>query len=200
MEERGTRRHRVFREEFLQPKHPGRPPRRRRSYSLSTIRLSCSSCSPWPRIRPHPGQPPPTSNSRMSPRPSARSRCWENVSFDVLPGEMVCILGRSGVGKSVSLHNIRVVSQARFRPRHRCLPGHHLLHRAAARGDPQKSHHGFSEWSALRLAHRWGERGVPAAPKARTIEDQIFQAVDGLLEMVALKKCGRCCRLIFRPA
>ena len=30
----------------------------------------------------------------------------ENVSFDVLPGEMVCILGRSGVGKSVALHNI----------------------------------------------------------------------------------------------
>src|ERR1700727_1717183 len=27
-------------------------------------------------------------------------------SFDVMPGEMVCILGRSGVGKSVSLHNI----------------------------------------------------------------------------------------------
>src|SRR5258708_16104844 len=30
----------------------------------------------------------------------------DNVSFDVLPAEMVCILGRSGVGKSVSLHNI----------------------------------------------------------------------------------------------
>src|SRR6202789_3722812 len=30
----------------------------------------------------------------------------KDVSFDVLPGEMVCILGRSGVGKSVSLHNI----------------------------------------------------------------------------------------------
>ena len=30
----------------------------------------------------------------------------KNVSFDVLPGEMVCILGRSGVGKSVALHNI----------------------------------------------------------------------------------------------
>jgi len=25
----------------------------------------------------------------------------DHVSFDVLPGEMVCILGRSGVGKSV---------------------------------------------------------------------------------------------------
>src|SRR6266478_6141783 len=30
----------------------------------------------------------------------------DNISFDVLPAEMVCILGRSGVGKSVSLHNI----------------------------------------------------------------------------------------------
>jgi phospholipid/cholesterol/gamma-HCH transport system ATP-binding protein len=30
----------------------------------------------------------------------------QDVSFDVMPGEMVCILGRSGVGKSVSLHNI----------------------------------------------------------------------------------------------
>ena len=30
----------------------------------------------------------------------------KNVSFNVMPGETVCILGRSGVGKSVSLHNI----------------------------------------------------------------------------------------------
>ena len=30
----------------------------------------------------------------------------QDVSFDVLPGEMVCILGRSGVGKSVALHHI----------------------------------------------------------------------------------------------
>lgn len=29
-----------------------------------------------------------------------------DVSFDVLPAETVCILGRSGVGKSVSLHHI----------------------------------------------------------------------------------------------
>jgi len=29
-----------------------------------------------------------------------------HVNFDVLPGETVCILGRSGVGKSVSLHHI----------------------------------------------------------------------------------------------
>ena len=30
----------------------------------------------------------------------------DHVSFDVLAGETVCILGRSGVGKSVSLHHI----------------------------------------------------------------------------------------------
>src|SRR2546425_11063489 len=29
-----------------------------------------------------------------------------DVSFTVMPGETVCILGRSGVGKSVSLHHI----------------------------------------------------------------------------------------------
>ena len=30
----------------------------------------------------------------------------DHVSFNVMPGETVCILGRSGVGKSVSLHHI----------------------------------------------------------------------------------------------
>jgi phospholipid/cholesterol/gamma-HCH transport system ATP-binding protein len=30
----------------------------------------------------------------------------DDVSFNVMPGETVCILGRSGVGKSVSLHHI----------------------------------------------------------------------------------------------
>jgi phospholipid/cholesterol/gamma-HCH transport system ATP-binding protein len=29
----------------------------------------------------------------------------EDVSFQVFPGETLCILGRSGVGKSVSLHH-----------------------------------------------------------------------------------------------
>jgi phospholipid/cholesterol/gamma-HCH transport system ATP-binding protein len=34
------------------------------------------------------------------------NKVLDDVSFNVLPGETVCILGRSGVGKSVSLHHI----------------------------------------------------------------------------------------------
>src|SRR5882757_2018268 len=34
------------------------------------------------------------------------NRVLEDVSFQVFPGETLCILGRSGVGKSVSLHHI----------------------------------------------------------------------------------------------
>src|SRR4051812_458539 len=34
------------------------------------------------------------------------NKVLDDVSFWVLPGETLCILGRSGVGKSVSLHQI----------------------------------------------------------------------------------------------
>jgi phospholipid/cholesterol/gamma-HCH transport system ATP-binding protein len=34
------------------------------------------------------------------------NRVLDQVSFNVMPGETVCILGRSGVGKSVALHHI----------------------------------------------------------------------------------------------
>src|SRR5579885_1810524 len=34
------------------------------------------------------------------------NRVLDDVSFNVRTGETVCILGRSGVGKSVSLHHI----------------------------------------------------------------------------------------------
>ena len=34
------------------------------------------------------------------------NRVLDHVSFGVMPGETVCILGRSGVGKSVSLSTL----------------------------------------------------------------------------------------------
>ncbi len=41
----------------------------------------------------------------------------DDVSFDVMPGETVCILGRSGVGKSVALASHHGLSTARLRAR-----------------------------------------------------------------------------------
>ena len=75
----------------------------------------------------------------------------QNVSFDVLPGEMVCILGRSGVGKSVALHNImgflkpdsgRVI-----------VAGQDITdyNEVATRRNPQESHHGVPERRPLRF-------------------------------------------------
>ncbi len=45
------------------------------------------------------------------------NRVLDHVSFSVMDGETICILGRSGVGKSVSLDEHHGISQARFRPR-----------------------------------------------------------------------------------
>ena len=87
----------------------------------------------------------------------------DQVSFNVLPGETVCILGRSGVGKSVSLQYImgflkpdsgRVI-----------VAGQDITDYTEEQleAHPQESHHGVSKWSALRLADCGRECGVSAA-------------------------------------
>ena len=57
------------------------------------------------------------------------NRVLDHVSFDVMPGETVCILGRSGVGKSVALHHIMG-----------------FLRRGTVGAHPQESHYGIPEW------------------------------------------------------
>ena len=52
----------------------------------------------------------------------------DDVSFDVMPGETVCILGRSGVGKSVSLQMIMGFLQVRQRDRPRGVRRRDRLH------------------------------------------------------------------------
>ena len=61
-----------------------------------------------------------------------------DVSFDVMPGETVCILGRSGVGKSVSLQMIMGFLRADSGS-------------IRVGGYPQESHHGLSERRSLRF-------------------------------------------------
>ena len=57
-----------------------------------------------PPLNPKPSQP--FIEFRDVSKAFGENRVLDHVSFDVLPGETVCILGRSGVGKSVSLHHI----------------------------------------------------------------------------------------------
>ncbi|MGA2002753.1 MAG: ATP-binding cassette domain-containing protein [Terriglobales bacterium] len=112
----------------------------------------------------------------------------KDVSFDVLPGEMVCILGRSGVGKSVALHNIMgflkpdsgrviVASQDITDYNEEQLEGIH-----------KKVTMVFQN-GALFDSLTVGENvAFPLREKRELSEDQILQVVDGLLEMVGVKE------------
>jgi len=55
---------------------------------------------------PDPTKPEPYIEFREVSKAFGDNVVLDRVSFDVLPGETVCILGRSGVGKSVALHHI----------------------------------------------------------------------------------------------
>src|ERR1700723_4164867 len=112
----------------------------------------------------------------------------DRVSFDVLPSETVCILGRSGVGKSVSLHHIMG-----------------FLKRDSGRvivaGEDITD---YSE-EQLELIHKKvtmvfqngalfdsltvGENvAFPLRESRELSEEQIFQIVDGLLHMVGVQE------------
>ena len=111
-----------------------------------------------------------------------------NVSFDVMPGETVCILGRSGVGKSVSLHNImgflkpdsgRVIVACEDITDY----GEADLERI------RKKVTMVFQNGALFDSLTVGENvAFPLRERGDLSEEQIFQIVDGLLEMVGVKE------------
>ena len=111
-----------------------------------------------------------------------------NVSFDVLPGETICILGRSGVGKSVSLHQImgflkpdsgRVI-----------VAGADLTDFTEEQLEPiRKKVTMVFQNGALFDSLSVGENvAFPLRERQDLSEEQIYQIVDGLLEMVAVKE------------
>jgi len=116
------------------------------------------------------------------------NRVLDHVSFDVMPGETVCILGRSGVGKSVTLQNImgflkpdagRVI-----------VAGEDITDY----GEPdleriRKKVTMVFQNGALFDSLTVGENvAFPLRERRDLKEDQIFQIVDGLLEMVGVKE------------
>src|SRR5260370_27759896 len=54
----------------------------------------------------HPEQPQPYIEFKQVSKSFGDNRVLNDVSFQAMPGETLCILGRSGVGKSVALHHI----------------------------------------------------------------------------------------------
>lgn len=111
-----------------------------------------------------------------------------DVSFDVMPGEMVCILGRSGVGKSVSLHQImgflkpdegRVI-----------VAGEDITdYNEEQMEEIRKKVTMVFQNGALFDSLSVGENvAFPLREKRTFSEEQILQIVDGLLEMVGVKE------------
>src|SRR5246127_479151 len=111
----------------------------------------------------------------------------EDVSFQVYPGETLCILGRSGVGKSVSLHHImgflkpdsgRVVVAFEDITDYNEEQLQHIRKKVTL----------VFQNGALFDSLTVGENvAFPLRERHDLDEEQIFQVVDGLLDMVGVK-------------
>jgi phospholipid/cholesterol/gamma-HCH transport system ATP-binding protein len=116
------------------------------------------------------------------------NRVLDDISFDVLPAETVCILGRSGVGKSVSLHLImgflkpdsgRVI-----------VAGEDITDYTEEQLETiRKKVTMVFQNGALFDSLTVGENvAFPLRERRDLSEEQIYQIVDGLLDMVGVKE------------
>ncbi len=112
----------------------------------------------------------------------------QDVSFDVLPGEMVCILGRSGVGKSVALHNIMGFlkpDSGQVIVAGEDITGYNEVQLEGIRKKVTMVFQNGALFDSLTV----GENvAFPLREKRELSEEQIYQVVDGLLEMVGVKE------------
>jgi phospholipid/cholesterol/gamma-HCH transport system ATP-binding protein len=111
-----------------------------------------------------------------------------HVSFDVMPGETVCILGRSGVGKSVSLHHIMGFlkpDSGRVLVAGEDITDFNEEQLQAVRKKVTMVFQNGALFDSLTV----GENvAFPLREGNDLTEEQIFQIVDGLLEMVGVKE------------
>jgi len=111
----------------------------------------------------------------------------DHVSFDVLPGETVCILGRSGVGKSVSLHSIMGFlkpDSGRVIVAYEDITDYPELELERIRKRVTMVFQNGALFDSLSV----GENvAFPLRERRDLDEEQIYQVVDGLLEMVGVR-------------
>ena len=116
------------------------------------------------------------------------NRVLDHVSFDVMSGETVCILGRSGVGKSVSLHHIMGFlkpDSGRVIVAHEDITDYTEQQLEAIRKKVTMVFQNGALFDSLTV----GENvAFPLREQREMQEDQILQVVDGLLEMVGVRQ------------
>jgi phospholipid/cholesterol/gamma-HCH transport system ATP-binding protein len=112
----------------------------------------------------------------------------DDVSFEVNSGETVCILGRSGVGKSVTLQNIMGFlkpDSGRVIVAGEDITDYTELQMEAIRKKVTMVFQNGALFDSLTV----GENvAFPLREHRGLAEDQIYQIVDGLLEMVGVKE------------
>src|SRR6185295_8781730 len=115
------------------------------------------------------------------------NRVLDDVSFWVLPGETLCILGRSGVGKSVSLHNIMGFLKpdaGRVIVAYEDVTDYDEREMERIRKKVTMVFQNGALFDSLTV----GENvAFPLRERRDLDEEQIYQVVDGLLEMVGVK-------------
>ncbi|MFB3813471.1 MAG: ABC transporter ATP-binding protein [Terriglobales bacterium] len=115
-------------------------------------------------------------------------RVLEDVSFDVLPAETVCIVGRSGVGKSVSLHHIMGFlkpDSGRVMVAYEDITDYSEDQLERIRKKVTMVFQNGALFDSLTV----GENvAFPLRERGDLEEDQIYQIVDGLLEMVGVRE------------
>src|ERR1051325_11723819 len=111
----------------------------------------------------------------------------DHVSFDVMPGETVCILGRSGVGKSVSLHHIMGFlkpDSGRVIVAFEDITEYTEAQLERIRKKVTMVFQNGALFDSLTV----GENvAFPLRERRDLDEEQIYQIVDGLLDMVGVK-------------
>ncbi|HEU4636334.1 MAG TPA: ATP-binding cassette domain-containing protein, partial [Edaphobacter sp.] len=110
----------------------------------------------------------------------------ENVSFCVLPGETLCILGRSGVGKSVSLQMLMGFykpDSGIIRVAGDDITGYDEKQMQAIRRKVTMVFQNGALFDSITV----GENvAFPLRERGELGEEQIYQVVKGLLEMVGV--------------
>src|SRR6516164_1913992 len=108
----------------------------------------------------------------------------DDVSFEVLPGETIFILGRSGVGKSVSLHHIMGFLKpdaGRVVVAYEDITGYTEPAMEMIRKKVTMVFQNGALFDSLTV----GENvAFPLRERAGLEEEQIYQIIDGLLDMV----------------